>query len=89
MLANNMNNETYKIEHNVPFPEDRARKNTRSADYPFAKLAIGDSFFVPSRRAFISQDRPLYEALQYARRVTSFHLEWRREKGGYRIYRRP
>lgn len=37
----------YEIEKNIPIPTDRHRGGRGKPIYPFAKMEVGDSFFVP------------------------------------------
>jgi hypothetical protein len=77
--------EPIKIDHDIPY-HGKSRHGRRSA-YPFAELKVGDSFFVKSRKPFISQDRPLYAAYRHAQEHLGIKLAWARERDGYRIHR--
>jgi len=45
---------SYKIDKNVPIPEDVHSAGEKRATYPFADLEIGDSFFVEGKTTMTS-----------------------------------
>ena len=73
---------TYAIEKNIPTPELRfPRKKT--AKYPFAKMKVGDSFFVPEGKLNrISTSMAYFHNHNKPKRVTARTIE-----GGVRIWR--
>jgi hypothetical protein len=73
------------IENNIPIPpKGRGRKRI----YPFEKMSIGDSFYVPAKKA----NAVRYCAHFYRSRNKDFHFTTRSEKGadggyGVRVWR--
>ena len=63
---------TYQIDHNVPLPPTRQGRHERQSKYDWAKMAVGDSFFVPSgsdqAARFLTRDRLANAAIRYGSR---------------------
>lgn len=71
----------YRISKNVPVPE-------RCPKFPWRKMEIGDSFFVPEKSAGIYGSRVSISAANFKRRCAKpFNTTIRRVKGGYRAWR--
>lgn len=77
----------YEIERGIPFPGKQRTATGRRPTYPFARLEVGESFFVPSRAASFSKESKLCAALHKARQIMGHNFAWSPENGGYRIYR--
>jgi hypothetical protein len=74
-----------EIEKNIPLPP----KETRQTKYPYARMEVGDSFFVPQTRA--SKDS-VYASIQWAKRKLGFKFILRadnadNDNGGVRAWR--
>lgn len=70
-----------KIEKGIPIPKTRPRHSK----YPFEKMHIGDSFYWPdgdSAKALHGAAR------QYAGIRNGFRITIRKEKEGYRVWRK-
>jgi hypothetical protein len=78
--------DTFRIEPDIPFPGKQSDAG-RPHLYPFAEMAVGDSFFVPSTEQYFSAVRGLSSSLGAARRKTGFNLVWARVENGFRIWR--
>ncbi len=74
-----MNNSEFKIEKNVPIPNDALNNNR----YPFTKMEVGDSFLItddtPSRSVLAGQASRRYAPKRFVGRKA--------EGGGRRIWR--
>lgn len=68
---------TFKIERGIPIPTPRGR-----ALYPFEKLKVGDSFFVPNRTP-----HSMHGSVRYAQVKRGIKLLMRTEGNGTRIWR--
>lgn len=68
---------SYKIEKDVPFPEDS------TGQYPFADMEVGDSFFAADKTAV-----QLSNAASHWRKRKGWKFKTRTEEGGARIWRK-
>ena len=55
--------ENPKIDKNIPLPSTRAAGGGRPAKYPFKQMKVGDSFFIPGKKA-----SDLSSSMSHARR---------------------
>jgi hypothetical protein len=71
-----------KIEKNIPLPP----KETRQTKYPYARMEVGDSFFVAQTQA--SKDS-VYSSIQWAQRKLRFKFIVRadNDNAGVRVWR--
>ena len=82
------NQKRFQIDHDVPYPgKPKKSEAGRPSLYPFAEMAIGDSFFVASEQRYFSRESGLAASLTRARKETGFNLHWVREPDGFRIFR--
>ncbi len=60
----------YPIDHDVPMPPTRQGRHERRAKYPWANMAVGDSFFVScsSGATSLTRDRLANAAVRYGKR---------------------
>lgn len=73
---------TYAIEKGIPAPDMRSVRK-KLAKYPFAKMKVGDSFFVPEGKLTrISTSMAYFHNHNKPKRVTARTIE-----GGVRIWR--
>ena len=71
----------FKIDKKIPLPS--LRKPT--THYPFAKMKVGDSFFVPVKKP-VDASRARCAAIQYGKR-NNIKFATRKVTGGIRIWR--
>jgi len=80
------NGAPYKIEKGVPME----RKRNNVVRFPFDKMKIGDSFFVPEKdQAPFYVQASVYSAANSYNRFhgTKLRMSTRKEKGGVRVWR--
>jgi len=84
----------FKIETGVPIPEQQRAKKQWECPYPFAAMNIGDSFFIPSKKATMASiKQSLYDASNKFRKAFAPTFYMRiveikdAGKGGLRVWR--
>lgn len=79
---------TYKLEDGVPIPE-RGRPPKGAPKYPFEKMEVGQSFFVPVDVAHIPtyRDRIRGAAFYYATKHPGKTFSTHVVEGGIRVWR--
>jgi hypothetical protein len=76
-----------KIEANIPLPP-KARSTGTAPKFPFAALAIGDSFLAPTTAKNAKARRRVLSCLMiYHAKKTGFRYASRKVDGGIRIWR--
>lgn len=73
---------TYKIEKRIPLPPNAASSIKK---YPFDKLEIGDSFFVPLQNG--KSPSGLFASISQAKKRLNINLFSAKVKGGHRVWR--
>lgn len=78
-----MSCEPFKIEKQVPIPEKQ--DHSAKTKYPFAKMEIGDSFFIPN----VSKTFSIYSMVRQFNSWsgTAIRVTQRRESDGIRVWR--
>lgn len=79
---------TIEIESGIPIPV-KAKVGRKQAKYPFAGLAVGDSFFVPviPGKTLGETQRSISGSTGYHARKTGMRFTSRRVDGGVRFWR--
>jgi hypothetical protein len=76
-----------KIESNIPLPS-KGRSTGAAPRFPFAALAIGDSFLAPTTAENAKARRRVLSCLMiYHAKKTGFRYASRKVDGGIRIWR--
>lgn len=72
----------FEIEKNLPLPERQRGTPGRNAKYPFAKLEVGDSFFIPGIKVQSASRNANYHSMRLGRKFVCRTVD-----GGVRIWR--
>jgi hypothetical protein len=73
----------FEIESNLPIPKRTGRGGRRGSKYPFANMAIGESFFAPVKPSALRS-----AVAVYVKAHPGIKFAVRTEEGGARVWRK-
>ena len=78
----------FKVEAGIPIPPRSAKLGARKdSKYPFARMEVGDSFFIPTTGPKDPAYKRLLSSVSQAKRRFGINLQSRVVDGGVRVWR--